>query len=202
MYYATFDEQGNRITSYHTRVHKDIPSDAIPISDADQALYVTGEYIRDAENGKPIKRPFDLNTAKAGKLGELRQAAAAAYVAGFYSNANGEQRYYDSDEESQKLISGVYSRTKEADWATKVRYPGLTPPCPAGKAPMRARPTASDPDTAKVVYYLDAAQLKTLNDDLDDFLYAVKLTHWGLQAQVAAASTEAALAAIKWPTVE
>lgn len=56
MYLATFDDQGYRKTSYVVGLHKDIPSDAIPISDEEQALYVTNKYYRGAD-GKPIEIP-------------------------------------------------------------------------------------------------------------------------------------------------
>ena len=56
MYFALFDEQGNRITSYHPDIHDKIPPHAIQISDDDQALYATNGYIRGAD-GSPVKRP-------------------------------------------------------------------------------------------------------------------------------------------------
>lgn len=62
MYLSTFDRQGNRITSYVVGMHKDIPSDAVAISDEDQALYATNEYIR--VDGNPVKRPTYVPTAE------------------------------------------------------------------------------------------------------------------------------------------
>jgi hypothetical protein len=69
MYKATFDSQGNRITSYHTDVHTDIPTDAIEISDEDQELYATNEYIRGTD-GRPVTKPMVVIT-KAQKLSSL-----------------------------------------------------------------------------------------------------------------------------------
>jgi hypothetical protein len=65
-----------------------------------------------------------------------------------------------------------------------VRYPGVSP---AGKAPIRARPLATDPNSAKTVQLLDAAQLKILVDDLDAHLFAVKSKLWQKQGEVKAA---------------
>lgn len=183
MYYAIFDSQGNRLTTYVEGLHESIPAEAIPITEEEQALYITGEYIRDMETGLPVHRPLtpSIEAIKSAKLVELDRAAAAAYVAGFYSTASGQRLYYDSDQDTQKLIDGVYSRTKEADWETKVRYPGVAP---AGKAPIRARVQAEDPKSSKTVQLLDAEQLKVLVEDLDAHLFKVKSTLWQKQAEV------------------
>ncbi|EIW19900.1 MULTISPECIES: hypothetical protein [Pelosinus] len=197
MYLATFDNQGNRITSYVVGMHKDIPADAVQISDEDQALYATNEYIR--VDGKPVKRPVYVPTIQelqVAKLAELDQAAATAYEAGFYSAATGTELCYDSDVETQKLLNGMYARTLESDWGTKVRYPGAAP---AGKAPIRARPTKEAAVTEKEVQLLDAGELKTLIDDLDSYLYSVKLVLWQKQAALKAATTVAEVTAITWP---
>lgn len=55
-YFAVFDEQGNRITSYVEGVHSDIPKDAIAITEDEQALYVSGLYVRDISSGLPIEK--------------------------------------------------------------------------------------------------------------------------------------------------
>lgn len=136
-----------------------------------------------------------IEDIRAAKLAELDASAAAAYVGGFYSSASGSRLYYDSDKETQTLLANIYQRTKEPDWETKVRYPGISP---AGKAPVRARETAADPDTAKAVQLLDAAQLKTLIDDLDAAFFAIKGKLWTLQAQVEAAEAVAEVEAVVW----
>lgn len=56
MYYAVFDNQGNRLASYHTDIHTVIPKEAMPITDEEQKLYATNEYVRGAD-GKPYKKP-------------------------------------------------------------------------------------------------------------------------------------------------
>lgn len=70
MYLATFDDQGKRITSYVVGLHKDIPSDAIPISDDDQALYATNRYYRGVD-GKPAEIPAYLPTEEEIKQQQL-----------------------------------------------------------------------------------------------------------------------------------
>ncbi|GMB00935.1 hypothetical protein [Pelosinus sp. IPA-1] len=62
MYLATFDNQGKRITSYVVGLHKDIPADAIPISDEEQALYATNKYYMGTD-GKPTEIPVYVPTA-------------------------------------------------------------------------------------------------------------------------------------------
>jgi len=61
MYKATFDSEGNRTASYRTDIHTNIPVDAIEISDEDQALYVTNNYIRGAD-GIPQLKPVYIPT--------------------------------------------------------------------------------------------------------------------------------------------
>lgn len=197
-YYALFDEQGNRVTTYIEGIHETIPREAIAITEEEQNLYATNQYIR-GEDGKPVKRPAyvpTLEKLKASKLVEMSNAAASAYVSGFYSAASGVKLYYDSEIEDQNLISGVYARTKEPDWKTKERYPGVAP---AGKAPIRARPRKDSLTADKTVQLLDAEELKVLVDDLDSHLYTVKAMHWQLQAAVAVAETAEEIDAIKWP---
>ena len=133
------------------------------------------------EPPKLIDNPETLNEKKAGKLAALDRAAAQAYVSGFYSEATGTKLYYDSDTETQRLIAGLYAATKEPDWETKMRYPGVAP---AGKAPIRARVQAEDLKSSKTVQLLDATQLKALVEDLDAHLFKVKSTLWQKQTEV------------------
>lgn len=63
MYLATFRADGTRITSYVAGIHKDIPSDAIPISNEDQAKYVTGLYYR-GPDATPLEIPPYVLTAE------------------------------------------------------------------------------------------------------------------------------------------
>lgn len=103
MYYALFDSEGNRITSIVEGVHftitpgyeiygeengeqivigwesqtiePPIPEGYIAISDEDQRLYATNEYIRDQVTGKPVKKPANVPTLaelKAAKWNEIK----------------------------------------------------------------------------------------------------------------------------------
>jgi hypothetical protein len=56
-YYAIFDTNGNRITTYVEGIHSDIPSNALEITEEEQNLYCTGQYIHDMVSGKPILKP-------------------------------------------------------------------------------------------------------------------------------------------------
>jgi hypothetical protein len=69
-YFAEFDVNGERITSYvadgmpytERDIHKNFPN-AIEISEEDQSQYVTGKYYRGA-SGKPIEIPVYVPTAE------------------------------------------------------------------------------------------------------------------------------------------
>lgn len=56
-YLATFDEKGNRITTYVEGIHDNIPEIAIEITEEEQVLYATNNYIR-SDDGKPIEKPI------------------------------------------------------------------------------------------------------------------------------------------------
>ncbi|HWR42555.1 hypothetical protein [Sporomusa sp.] len=63
-YKAAFDLQGNRLASYHTDIHTYIPPEAIEISEEDQNLYATNDYIRDMTTGKPVEKPAYVPTTE------------------------------------------------------------------------------------------------------------------------------------------
>ena len=178
---------------------------AVELDENEQKLYLMADrqnapfgYRRDMNTGLPIKCAMPVPTlasARAVQLELLNKAAADEYVSGFYSSASGTNLYYDSDTETQALLSSILQRTKEADWETKVRYPDVAP---AGKAPVRARPSAESASSAKTVQLLDAAQIKTLIDDLEAAFFATKTKLWSKQAPVAAAATVAEVQAVTW----
>lgn len=199
MYYVHYESSTGQVLGFRPAqglIYDTLqPTPYITITDTQYADFFNKSQRMKVENGVLVDMPENLDDIKAAKLSELDQAAAAAYVAGFYSSASGTQMYYDSDTETQKLLESIYNRTKETDWTTKVRYPNIAP---AGKAPVRARPTATDPESAKEIQLLDAAQIKTLIDDLGDAIFAVKSHLWKKQAEVQAASDAAAVETITW----
>ena len=198
---ATFKPTGERITTYDHDYLGEIPEDAVEITEEEQQLYSQNggnDYIRDMVTGLPVKKERSKDQIAQQKLAELDTAAQLAYIAGFYSSASGTKMFYDSDKETQTLLDGVYARTKEADWETKVRYPEVAP---AGRAPVRARPLAGDTEEKKTVQYLNKEQIKVLIDDLDSHLFAVKSRLWHRQELVKAAyvaGDENAIRAVKW----
>jgi hypothetical protein len=125
MYYATFDAQGNRITSFLSGVHKNIPEEAILISDEDQATYASGEYIRDNGTGKPIKKTVTLSTVITKKLAELKAARNSAESATPFVY-DGSSFDYDSLSRERinaaisgatiAAISGISTSTVVAEW--------------------------------------------------------------------------------------
>ena len=212
-YFAIFDQNGNRVTGYFAdgmpyseeEIRLIFPT-AIELSEEEQRLYLNPGpeapwgYHRDAETGSPVVNAapeMPIETARRLKNDQIDRYAAVAYTKGFYSEASGAVMWYDSDEDTQKLIAGIYQQTKESDWATLVRYEGVAE---AGFAPMRARPRASDSSAAKTVLLLSAEQIKTLVDDLSAALFTIKKNVWEKKALVAAATTSAEVLAVD-PTV-
>lgn len=207
---ALFDKTtGERVTTYVEGIHFEIvdkvitpplPDGVITISDADQALYTTNLYVL-GNNGKPVLRSIPVETIEEAStriLLELDEASANAYISGFYSDCTGANMYFDSDLDSQKLVSNIYTRTKEDDWGTLVRYPNVAP---AGYAPIRARASEESSESEKVVLILDASQIKKLIDDMDLAFFNIKLKLWQKQAAVNTALKNndiATIQSIKW----
>jgi len=134
--------------------------------------------------------------AQTARLSMFDAAAAAAYTAGFESAASGAPLWYDSDSDTQAVINRQYliALSSPTIYSATTFFNGA----PAGVTPMRARPTATSPDSAKTVQYLNAAQMVQLGNDLAATWESVKLQLWTLQAQVNAATTTAAVEAITW----
>lgn len=138
-----------------------------------------------------------LDQLRQAKLAELNKAAANAYVDGFYSSASGTKLWYDSDVDTQNVLNRQYliALSTPEVYSTTVFFAGL----PAGVTPVRARPHATNPDSAKNIQLINAAQMVQLGTDLAAAWAAVKATLWSLQAKVYATTTADALTAINWP---
>lgn len=155
-----------------------------------------GWYYDGSKFIKPNVVPHvSLDEIKQTKIEELRKTAEEKYIGGFYSSALGDAWYYDSTEEDQRLIEGLYNRTKEQDWDTIERYPGVVP---AGYAPIRVKARAEDSDYQKVIKPHNKEQLINLGRDLEKHLYSIKVKHWGLQDLVNASKTVQEVEAISW----
>ncbi len=144
----------------------------------------------------PQEKP-SIDQLREAKLAELNKAAANAYVDGFYSSASGTKLWYDSDVDTQNVLNRQYliALSTPSVYSSTVFFAGL----PAGVTPVRARPSPSDPDSAKAIQLIDAAQMIRLGTDLAAAWAGVKGTLWGLQAKVYAANTVEVLEAINWP---
>ncbi len=144
-----------------------------------------------------LNRPPTFQQLQAAKIAALNSAAAAAYVAGFYSSASGTKLWYDSDVDTQNVLNRQYliALSNPDVYSSTVFFTGV----PVGVTPVRARQHATDPDSAKTVQLINAAQMVQLGADLAAAWAGVKGTLWGLQAKVYAAATADALAAINWP---
>lgn len=190
MYYALFDNQGNRITTYVEGIHETIPAEAIAITEEEQQLYCTGEYMR-GEDGKPVKRPAyvpALKELKANKLQQVDTWTATAITSGFTSAATGATATYDSTEADQQNIMLMLQAAQTADFATHPVY--------KGQIPIRAVPAGQ---TSKVVLQHSAAQMQQLVIDMALHIGTCKQKGWLLQEAVAAAETVEEIDAIKWP---
>jgi hypothetical protein len=142
--------------------------------------------------------PPTLDQFKNIKLAELNDAAARAYVKGFYSSASGTASWYDSDKETQDVITRQYliALSSPETYASTQFFQGA----PRGTTPVRARPKDNDPESAKTIQFLDAAQILKLGNDMAGAWASVKAVLWSLQARAYAATTAADLAVINWPT--
>lgn len=176
------------------------PNIGIPEETWLDAVANPGKYsIQDGDivAAQPWPPAPSLADAQNRKLSELSSAAATAYVGGFYSSASGTRLWYDSDADTQNVLNRQFliALTAPDVYSSTVFFAGL----PAGVTPVRARPNAADPDSAKTVQLIDAAQMVKLGTDLAAAWAGVKGTLWGLQAKVYAATTAEVLAAINWP---
>lgn len=90
MYYALFNNEGERLTTYVPGINCEIPpAGAILISEEDQNLYATNEYIRDNVTGQPIKKPPYVPT-----LEEIQERLTAAIQE--YMDNIARERGYDN----------------------------------------------------------------------------------------------------------
>lgn len=196
-YYAKFDN-GERETSIVEGIHftndeelqEYLNQGFVTISEQEQALYCTGEYVQD-EDGKPVKRPAyvpTLEELKPAKLLLLDTWTATAITSGFTSGATGTTATYDSTEADQQNIMLMLQAAQTADFATHPIY--------KGKIPIRAVPEGQ---TSKVVLQHSDAQMQQLVIDMALHIGACKQKGWQLQEAVAAAETTEEIDAIKWP---
>lgn len=71
-YYAQFTNNGERITTWIPGVNCETPSsDAVEITEEEQGLYATNQYIRDVNTGRPIPKHVYVPTVEE-KLAAIR----------------------------------------------------------------------------------------------------------------------------------
>lgn len=178
MYYALFDNQGNRLASYHTDIHSNIPADAIAISDEEQALYATNEYIRGTD-GKPQKKPpytptlDELKTAKWAEIKAKRDTLEQAGVP--YLG-----KVIDSDTVSVQRIA-IAVQAAQAAISAGVEF-ALDWTC-----------------ADNTVLTMTAAEVVGMSVALAQHADSLHQTARGLRERIEAATTTEELAAIKWP---
>lgn len=127
-----------------------------------------------------------LAQAQSGALTEIDTAAATAYVSGFTSAASGTTLSYDSDGYTQTAIQTTAVTAAASETQFTAQFPD--------GFPIRAKPSA---DAAKEIIHLTAAQVIVLASDWIARYKTVKAQVWALQEEVNAATTMAAVQAIK-----
>jgi len=165
----------------------------IDITAADPAPEVGWTY-DEATGSFAAPPPLPLADAQDLAIANLAKAAAAAYTGGFYSTASGEKSWYDSDVDTQKIISDLYTDAVTGIFATTVYWPGQ----PAGVAPITSRPLPTDPDGAKITNWLNKDQIIAWRGDYKAAWQEVKAIMWSKKARVYAATTAEAALAITW----
>lgn len=140
----------------------------------DGTLYETPPYVP----------PIDELRAR--KLEEIDSWTKAAIVGGFTSSAGDELATFDSDETDQQNIQIMLAASKSADFETS-EYQGIIP--------IRGIPNG---EVAKKIYYLNAAAMQQLSDDLARHIGSCKLRGWALQEATAVAQSKEELDAIVW----
>lgn len=125
-YYAKFDAEGNRATSIVEGVHftaadelkKYTDEGFTEISNEDQELYASNEYIRDTKTGKPVLRPPYVTTTEdkantiatqySSQIAELKDALATATLAGDEATVTElRAEYADLMAQYQKDLEGI-----------------------------------------------------------------------------------------------
>lgn len=129
---------------------------------------------------------MSLEDLKTSKLFEISNWTKDAIVSGFYSNASGENALFDSDETDQQNIQIMLAASKSPDFETS-EYQGVIP--------IRGIPNG---EVAKKIYYLNAAAMQQLSDDLARHIGSCKLRGWALQEATAVAQSKEELDAIVW----
>lgn len=164
---------------------------------SDEKIRCGGSYGPLQDKGKAEwQESMDLTTAKENQIAKLVSAAAVAYVAGFESSASGAPLWYDSDDQSQRVIDsrGLLAISAPAVFDVTVFMSGV----PVGKIPITARPTATDPDSAKTAQFLDSAQMVQLAGDLATAWASVKSKLWEKKSAVYTARTMDEVFSINW----
>lgn len=149
-------------------------------------------YDEDGRRYLIINPPYEaseeeiLAEAKAVKLQEIDSWTKAAIVGGFTSSAGGENALFDSDENDQQNLQIMLNASKSPDFETS-EYQGIIP--------IRGIPNG---EVAKKIYYLNAAAMQQLSDDLARHIGSCKLRGWALQEATAVAQSKEELDAIVW----
>ena len=202
-YYVLINNDGSN-SFFSDDIYKleDIPSRAYKILEQDYILFFNdnGKYrfVKDGDSVclKEYVYMLTLEEAQGSKLEELSNAAAAAYVEGFLSNATGESLWYDSDSNSQMVINRLFGFA--VGNSSSFEKTSFMQSIPIGRVPVRARINKDDGDSTKIVQLLSCDQVITLGNDMAADYANKKGKLWSLQNKVYAAATVDEVNMILW----
>ncbi|TCL35659.1 uncharacterized protein DUF4376 [Anaerospora hongkongensis] len=155
-----------------------IPEDFVQITDEEQALYCTGEYIR-GEDGKPVKRPAYVPTVeelKERKWGEIKEKRDRLEQSGVPYLG----KVLDSDTVSVQRIAIAVQAAQAAI---------------AAEQPFTLEWTMQDNTAVE----MDAVQVVGMSVALAHYSDSLHQTARGIREQIEAATTAEELANVKWP---
>lgn len=121
----------------------------------------------------PPLEPETLEDWKELRLEEALIWTNKQIIAGFESDASGEVKWYDSDENDQSTYNITYNSTQSPNFETHPIY--------KGKVPVRCRSTKDTDSSKKEVVELNKEQYQKLMDDLAVHLGECKIKGWHYQ---------------------
>lgn len=123
----------------------------------------------------------ELTFSKFKACQSLEEKALLRYGKGFQSEASGEVKIYDTDENSAKDIYNYANNTHLDIYPTTKIYSDLVP---IGQAPVKARSERGNKFINNQLQALDATQIEKLAIDFSNFQSSIKSRLWSLENQV------------------
>ena len=147
-------------------------------------------YVKGSDGSPTDAEAVTITLAQAIATAEtaMDTAAAAAYIIGFSSSANGTALWYDSDKSAQEDLA----KAAQAAAGTPEQFAAFAP----NGYPVRAKASQSAERSTKAQYHLTAAQTIVLMKDWTTRQETVKEQKYTLEAKIYACTTAADVQAI------